>query len=333
MGRYDRYVTVAERQAKAAKKMEKLKKQGMEISPVDLQGRRKIAKTFWGCGWCEHLEKFSDYDNRLPRGRAYVRNGSVCHLEITAGSIEAIVSGTRIYNVHINIDPLSESKWNKVKEGCSGGIGSLIELLQGKLSENIMSVVTDKNNGLFPLPKEIEFNCSCPDWATMCKHVAAVLYGVGARLDEKPELLFLLRGVNYEELISIGAEDVTKAVSGKGGRRRRVAESDISDVFGIDITEASEAETNVVNEPSKQTNPEKEKIKKSSGRSQKAFIIPDKITGKTVAKFRSELNMSPPEFANLLGVSPVTIHNWEKKRGKLKLQERTLNALTRAMES
>ncbi|NLZ28577.1 MAG: hypothetical protein GX887_06385 [Firmicutes bacterium] len=256
MGRYNRYgwapyVTVAERRAKAAKKVARLKKQGMVICPVDLQGRRKIAGTFWGQGWCDHLEKFSDYANRLPRGRSYLRNGSVCHLEITTGNIRAMVIGTQLYDVHIEVKPLPDKKWNKVKEKCSGEIGSLIELLQGKLSENIMSVVTDKNNGLFPVPKEIELNCSCPDCATMCKHVAAVLYGVGARLDEEPELLFVLRGVNYEELISFGAEDVTKAISGKGGRRRTVAETDLSDVFGIDITETGEAESNTANEPSK----------------------------------------------------------------------------------
>lgn len=213
--------------------MESLRKKGVDIQPVRIEGR-KIAKTFWGEAWCNHLESFSDYENRLPRGRTYVRNGSVCHLAIAKGKIEAKVSGSEIYSLRIQIKTLPVKKWNAVKRQCSGRIGSLLELLQGRLSDNVMEVVTDRKNGLFPLPDEISFDCNCPDWAVMCKHVAAVLYGVGARLDEKPELLFKLRGVDHEELIDADAEAAVSAATSKG-KSKRLDTDDLSDVFGIDI--------------------------------------------------------------------------------------------------
>lgn len=227
------YVPVAQRRAQAMRQMEKLRKKGQDIQPVRIEGRQ-IARTFWGKAWCEHLEKFSDYENRLPRGRTYVRNGSVCHLGIAKGRITAKVSGSELYDIEIAIKPLAKDKWRHVKESSAGQIGSLLELLQGKLSDHVMGIVTDKDRGLFPLPREIDLDCSCPDWANMCKHVAAVLYGIGARLDEKPELLFVLRGVDHAELVG---RDVAKAVVSKARKtgRRTLAESELSEVFGIDV--------------------------------------------------------------------------------------------------
>ena len=230
------YVSVAERRRRAMKKMDALRKKGTDVHPVEIDGR-KIAKTFWGEAWCNHLESFSDYANRLPRGRTYVRNGSVCHLAVDKGQIEAKVSGSELYTVRIAMKTLPPKKWKEVKRRCTGQIGSLIELLQGNLSDQVMEVVTDQQNGLFPLPGEISLKCSCPDWATMCKHVAAVLYGVGARLDHKPELLFKLRGVDHEELIAADAEAAVSAAT-TSGKSKRLAAGDLSDVFGIDLDAA-----------------------------------------------------------------------------------------------
>jgi uncharacterized Zn finger protein len=221
------------------KKMDSLRKKGVDIQPVEIDGR-KIATTFWGEAWCDHLESFSDFANRLPRGRTYVRNGSVCHLAVDKGTIEAKVSGSELYSVSIAVKTLPAKKWNDVKRRCTGHIGSLLELLQGNLSDQVMQVVTNRENGLFPLPGEISLKCSCPDWASMCKHVAAVLYGVGARLDHKPELLFKLRGVNHEELIAADAEAAVSTATASG-KAKRLAASELSDVFGIDLdTVASE---------------------------------------------------------------------------------------------
>lgn len=244
------YVPVHERRAAALLEMAALRKKGVDVQPlrvVKARGR-KIARTVWGQAWCDHLEKFSDFANRLPRGRTYVRNGSVCHLALRAGEIQAKVSGSELYDVKIAIKPLPKPRWLAVTRTCAGRIGSLLELLQGRLSGDVMAVVTDRDTGLFPLPREIEMECSCPDWASMCKHVAAVMYGVGVRLDEKPELLFLLRGVDHAQLIT---EESARAIVGGAGRKgargksgeahragsgdRRLDQSAIADVFGIEV--------------------------------------------------------------------------------------------------
>jgi uncharacterized Zn finger protein len=233
------YVSVAQRRAQAVREMKQLEKGGLKIQPISLEGR-KIARTFWGQAWCNHFESLGDYSNRLPRGRSYVRNGSVCHLAIEPGQVVAKVSGSEMYNVKIKIDKLPEGKWADVKQLSSGQIGSLLELLQGKISRSVMEVVTNQQNGLFPLPREIKMACDCPDYARMCKHIAAVLYGVGARLDQQPELLFVLRGVNHLDLISASANQVIQQQTAKGSRRQ-LAGSDLGDVFGIELDAAEES--------------------------------------------------------------------------------------------
>src|SRR5499426_1932045 len=239
-GEWPRYVPVAERRAKARREMDKLRNKGQDIQPVTLDGRT-IARSFWGKGWCDHLESFSDYANRLPRGRTYVRNGSVCHLNIRPGRIEAIVSGSELYHVVLRIKELQAAPWTSIKDKCSGHIGSMLELLQGRLSDQVMAVVTDRHHGLFPQPGEIALDCSCPDWAEMCKHVAAVLYGVGSRLDSQPELLFLLRDVDAQELIAaeIALPDAAAVTAGDA-----LADDQLGTIFGIDLD--TEADTHSV---------------------------------------------------------------------------------------
>ena len=227
------YVSVAERRRKAAKEMAKLAKKGKTIQPVHIEGRT-IAHTFWGKAWCDNLESYMDYENRLPRDRTYVRNGSVVHLDIRSGEIEATVSGSELYKVNISIAPAAKAKWKRLCNECSGAIGSLVELLRGRFSDHVMGIITRKETGLFPAPAEIELKCSCPDWATMCKHVAAALYGVGARLDQSPELLFALRSVNHEELITQAA--TATHLAGKSAvAGPELAESEIGAVFGIEL--------------------------------------------------------------------------------------------------
>jgi uncharacterized Zn finger protein len=226
-------VSVAERRAKAVREMDKLRKKGQVVSPVVIEGR-KIAATFWGKAWCEHLESFSDFSNRLPRGRTYVRNGSVVDLQILPGKVTARVAGSSLYTVEITIQSLATAHWKKLCGRCAGQIGSLIDLLKGKLSDGVMQVMTARDEGLFPAPAQIEMDCSCPDYAGMCKHIAAVLYGVGARLDLQPELLFRLREVDHTELITQAA-DVSTLTARTGSKRKTIAADQLSDVFGIDI--------------------------------------------------------------------------------------------------
>jgi len=347
------HVPVAVRRARALRRMEKLRRKGFDIKPVEIEGR-KIARTFWGKAWCDHLESFSDYQNRLPRGRTYVRNGIVCHLDIASGEVKAMISGSQLYTVEVVIKSLSRKKWNDVKNRCAGQIGSLLELLEGRLSKNVMSVVTDRNKGLFPLPKEISLQCSCPDWAVMCKHVAAVLYGVGTRLDEHPELLFLLRGVDPEALITADLDVATAAAATKGSRRR-ITDDALEDVFGIELSEedtpaktrAARRRRKASSKPTKTSNdavkrPAKRKAKSggqttrannmSAGvkRTSRADSGDRPVTGKAVAALRAKFDMSQSQFANLLGVSTTSIGNWEKKSGTLNLQTRTLKGWTAA---
>jgi uncharacterized Zn finger protein len=200
---------------------------------VQIEGRA-ITSTFWGQAWCRNLESYSDFSNRLPRGRTYVRNGSVIDLKIEKGRIQALVSGSELYEIRIDITPLSKSSWLAIKEQCAGQIGSLVELLQGKLSKGVMELVTDREQGLFPKPKEIQMRCSCPDYAGMCKHLAAVMYGIGNRLDSSPELLFLLRARDHTELI----EQAIPAALPKAKRGPTIAAEELGAIFDIEIDDA-----------------------------------------------------------------------------------------------
>jgi uncharacterized Zn finger protein len=231
------YVSVAQRRREAEREVEKRRKKGLDVVPIVIKGR-VIAQTFWGKAWCDNLESYSDFANRLPRGRTYVRNGSVVHLEIDRGKISALVSGSELYSVEITISSLADPQWKCVKKECSGQIGSLVELLQGRLSRSVMDVVTQRGSGLFPKPAEIKMKCSCPDRAGMCKHVAAVMYGVGARLDDKPELLSLLRKVDHLELIAGAVESAPPARATKSRAKKTIATADLADVFGIEMVGA-----------------------------------------------------------------------------------------------
>ncbi|MBI1832889.1 MAG: SWIM zinc finger family protein [Planctomycetes bacterium] len=245
--RFRPYVPVAKRRAQAAKEMDKRRKKGEAISPVVIQGRT-IAHTFWGKAWCENLESYSDYSNRLPRGRSYVRNGSVVNLQIEPGKIVAMVSGSSLYKIKVDIDPLPAKQWKRIKTECAGQIGSLVELLQGRLSQGVMDIVTAHGTGLFPKPSEIHMNCSCPDWAGLCKHLAAVLYGIGARLDQQPELLFVLRKVDHLELIEEAVPVVGKETAAT--KKKTLAVGDVADVFGIELAEGEPSDFAPVDEPS-----------------------------------------------------------------------------------
>jgi uncharacterized Zn finger protein len=235
-GGWPPYVPVAARRRKAEREMEKLRKKGAVLSPVKIEGRQ-IARTFWGKAWCDNLESYRDYENRLPRGRTYVRNGLIVDLQIAPREVTAIVSGSKIYKVKVSIGNVGPARWKTLCADCSGGIDSLVELLQGRFSKGVMERLCRQDTGLFPRPSEIRFTCSCSDYASMCKHIAAVLYGVGARLDENPELLFRLRAVDETELLS----DLGSALPDtrtKRGTAQTLVGHDLAALFGLDIEES-----------------------------------------------------------------------------------------------
>jgi uncharacterized Zn finger protein len=235
------YVSVAQRRRKAAKEMAKLKKKGHPVSPVVVEGRT-IVKTFWGKAWCENLERYSDFANRLPRGRTYVRNGSVIDLQIAPGEIKALVSGSEIYEVAVKVAPVAKGRWQSICTDCAGAIDSLIELLQGRFSKGVMERVCRQKTGLFPSPDEIQLSCSCPDWADMCKHVAAVLYGIGARLDHQPELLFRLHSVDEKDLIA-GAGKALPQAKRAPTAGKVLGGEDLAALFGLDMDQGAGADT------------------------------------------------------------------------------------------
>ena len=231
---YPPYVSVSERKALAAKEIAKLTKKGKHVSPVVLEGRT-IASTFWGKAWCTNLERYSDYESRLPRGRSYVRSGAVVDLQIGKGTIGALVRGSSLYTVTITIKPVEAKLWNAIVTECTGKVDSVIELLRGTMSSAVMEVITRETTGLFPTPQQIGLKCSCPDWATMCKHVAATLYGVGARLDREPEMLFRLRGADPTELVTTVTAGVTRSSRARPVAKEKALDADLASVFGIDI--------------------------------------------------------------------------------------------------
>lgn len=238
-GKFPAYVSVTDRRARALAATAHLTKNSpgkpaRKLAPVAPIKSRKIAASFWGQAWCKNLESYSDFATRLPRGRSYVRHGCVADLQIAEGRVTALVSGTSLYEITIGIKPLAAPRWNSLAATSAGQIDSLVSLLKGDLPESLLKQVTDRDTGLFPSPVEIQLACSCPDWATMCKHVAAALYGVGARLDETPELLFTLRGVNHLDLVSnamaVGVDHLAPA-----DEKRLLGVADLSSIFGIDM--------------------------------------------------------------------------------------------------
>lgn len=226
------YVPVAQKRADAQNRIDKLRKKNKNIQPIAPFTDRKIAHSFWGQSWCNNMERYADYENRLPRGKSYLRHGCVCDLQISEGLVTAMVSGSSMYNVRITIDKLSEKRAELLQNLLQGKISSQLELLQGKIPKDVRELVGNPDNGIIPFPKEIHMRCSCPDSASLCKHLAAVLYGIGRRLDTDPGVLFTLRGLDplllcaHGNEIDLSVEDSEESLSGG---------EDLSALFGIDL--------------------------------------------------------------------------------------------------
>jgi len=238
MGNYGfpEYESVAEKKGKASRSLDKLRKKNPDIEPVIIEGRA-LAKNWWGKAWNLNLESYADFANRIERGKSYVRSNAVLDLKISKGRVLAKVQGSRSkpYEVEIKIDTLDNKKWEQVTALCNNRIDSLEQLIEGKFPKELEVLFKDRKYGMFPSPKEIHFDCSCPDWASMCKHVAAVLYGVGARLDVNPMLFFELRGLDGQELVRKSMEKKLESMMKNAGKKsnREIADEDISEIFGL----------------------------------------------------------------------------------------------------
>ena len=286
------YISVAKKRRQAEREVAKLKKRKHSIAPVKIEGRT-IARSFWGQAWCANLERYSDYENRLPRGRTYVRNGCVVDLQIARGEVTAMVAGSDLYRITIAISPVKISRWKAICRDCAGTIDSLVELLQGRLAKAVMDRVCREGDGLFPSPSEIKLSCSCPDWADMCKHVAAALYGIGARLDEKPQLLFVLRGVDENELLAIAGPDValSKSVPAVG---KLLDNTDVAALFGLEMAETANSNTAI---PAPPKQPQRSKPLNGS----KGLTEAKSSTAKITKSQRARRTKSEPKWAALAG--------------------------------
>jgi len=255
------YEDVREQKVRLEREIAKRKKRGekFEVLPAPA-GQKKLCATFWGQAWCKNLESYQQYESRLPRGRSYLRQGKVYNLEIEPGKLGAVVAGSELYETSVYIQPLPKKQWKEIVAAGAGQVGSMLDLLGGKLGDGLMKVLTDSQDGLFPKPKEIRFDCSCPDHADMCKHVSALLYGVGVLLDTKPELLFTLRGVDQAELLSNASSAAITDLSSNSGD---LAEADLSAIFGIDLGTEVLAPAVEVPKPAKKKSRKKPAAKKA----------------------------------------------------------------------
>lgn len=311
-----RYVPRSARRANGNRVVKQLaKKEGRESDPVVLQGK-VIASSFWGKSWCENLESYSDFSNRLPRGRTYVRNGSVIDLRISPGEIKSLVCGSDVYEITINIDKLPNQMWKQICSDCSQEIESLLELLQGKFSRSVMQRLTKSGAGMFPQPREIKMKCSCPDWATMCKHVAATLYGVGARLDRSPELLFVLRAVDHLELIqeAVASNNLDLALDDRSNSS--LGDADLGSIFNIEL------ETTIDSQPLPKTGCPKKRATRSAG-------AKADVAGPTVAPAGSD--SAPKRAAKVSRKVPrkkakLTVRSAKKNAGKASVVEKNMPA-------
>ena len=227
--------TASELKRRSEASRKSAEKKGKTLEPVVIQGRT-VAWSWWGKAWCANLERYADFESRLDRGKRYVRTGAVIDLKIGKGKIQARVQGSRKtpYKAEIRISPLSEERCQEIIAACGRKVENLEKLLAGDFPEELKELFTQKN-GLFPAPKEISFSCSCPDWALMCKHVAAALYGVGARLDEDPSLFFTLRGIEMGRFIDVAIANRVELMLQNAARPsgRIIEDGAVRGLFGV----------------------------------------------------------------------------------------------------
>ena len=288
--RFPRYVPVAEKKAKAQRNRDKLLKKNPDLKPVLLAGKT-IARTWWGKSWNENLERYADYSNRIGRGRSYVRHGAVLDLRIEPGEIRTLVQGSQSkpYSIAIRIKSIPKDIWKRIKAACEGKLESMHELLMGEFPKALGEIFMEKGAGLFPAPKEIEFSCSCPDWASMCKHVAASLYGVGARLDEDPSLFFKLRNADIDDLAAQAVEDRTKKLLKKAKTKssRVLEDSGLSELFGIEMEEEAVFKKAGTNPEKTEAKAEKKVMSRRNPRPPKLKLKVKKAVRKSAGKFAS----------------------------------------------
>ena len=333
---YPRYVPVDAQRARTVSEMNRLVASGVKVQPVELRGRT-LASSFWGWRWCEHVDSFSEYAARLAHGRACLRNGSVCHLSMEPGGVDAMVIGSALYHVTLRVRRVEAAAWMAMRTACAGRVESVVELRQGLLPDDVAEVLTDRDSGLFPQPGDIVASCDCGDSTALCKHAAAVLWGIGSRLDERSELLFLLRGVDETELIAAEAalsRDPVAAGGLESGATRGAAASESADSMSLNAPRPAKSTASLSAPPPAGSAAPSRPVKKTltyrppgptdarrrrmpSGLAgEAAGFVP---TGAMVADLRERCGCTVAEFADLIQVTPTTVRRWETSPGRLNL--------------
>lgn len=315
---WPRFISASERRAMAEERLEALRSQGTVIQPVRIQGQNGF-QSVWGRAWYRHISSLRDIGKRLPHGQIYARNGSIRHLEVLSGKVQALVMGTKIYDLVLRVLPVRGSVWQDIKNVSSGRVDSVEDILQGQLPAEVMDQMLDPDKGLFPVPKELSWSCTCQEKGPVCKHVAAVLYGVGARFDQNPDDLFRWRGVRPQDLI-LSRLNIQKAQSEY--KEHILSQEQAGDIFGLEWDNAV-----VVPEPPVQS-PETGEPKVGRSESKQEQKIPlNPPTGESVLSLRERAGLSVQEFAQRIGVSLASVYRWEKTSGELYLRSRPLKAL------
>jgi uncharacterized Zn finger protein len=185
--------------------------------------RGQFGKSWWASKWIAALDRLVD-TGRLSRGRTYARSGQVLNIEIQPGRVDSRVQGSRPqpYKVWIKIKPLSNREWAKVTKAMASQAIFAAKLLGGEMPQNIEQAFKQAKVSLFPTKSgDLDTNCSCPDYANPCKHIAAVYYLLGEQFDENPFLIFQLRGRTKAQIMAaLHAARVAGAAEPAPARKR-----------------------------------------------------------------------------------------------------------------
>ncbi len=195
----------------------------LQLNPVH-EKSRKLAKNAWGSAWMRQLAYCEQEGFSLAAGRSLLRHGCVLDVQVGRGTIDALVSGEELYEIHLKLAEPDEEKIEYLREQCGAHIDSLVALLDGKIDASVMQQLCDPEEGLLPLPYEWQMDCNCPDWNEPCPHAAAAIYAAGCLIDAEPRLLFTLRGIEPSTLCEVPS---TAAADFDA--------TDLANTFGIDI--------------------------------------------------------------------------------------------------
>lgn len=221
-----------EKRERLAREIVRRRAEGEALTALTAPKSGHLCRQFWGRAWCRHLQEMTAYEGRLAPGRTCLRQGRVFDLILQPGEVRAVVADQRLHTTRLHIRPLEAETWSRLQQAAAAAAPSLLDLLSGRLGEDLLRLLCDAGTGLFPRADEIRFDCDCTDDADPCQHAAAVFYGIGLELDTRPEALFLLRGAEPRILLAEAARDARASLAAPASE---LATEDLGHLFGIDL--------------------------------------------------------------------------------------------------